>query len=119
MREASERPRLRVLVLAPDASPPAPLLAFLERCGVEVRTARELGDPAAFSAVLASGPVPEDELLEYAGRGGGVVALHTVLRSTGEIAPASELRVQPRPGHPITDRLPLKMAVLTVPWVDR
>ena len=109
MREASERPRLRVLVLVPDASPPAPLLAFLERCGVEVRTARELGDPAAFSAVLASGPAPEAELLEYAARGGGVVALHTLLRPKSEVAPASELRVQPRPGHPITDRLPAEI----------
>ena len=102
-----EQPRLRVLALAPEGALPGALLAFLEGCGVEVSRAHELtAPPRGFSAVLAVGTAPEPPLLEYVSRGGGVVGLHTALRQPREVMPETELRIQPQPGHPITDRLP-------------
>jgi scyllo-inositol 2-dehydrogenase (NADP+) len=109
MADLGERPRLRVLAAAPEQTLPVALLAFLDRCGVEVSLAGERTPPEGYSAVLVAGPVDEGPLLDYARRGGGVVGLHTALRPPGEVAPETELRVQVHVGHPVTDRLPAEL----------
>jgi scyllo-inositol 2-dehydrogenase (NADP+) len=105
-----ERPRLRVLALAPEKPLPEALLAFLQRCGIEVTHAREASAGLSdFSAVLVAAPAVEEPLLEFARRGGGLVGLHTALRPPGALAPETELRIECRDQHPITDRLATEM----------
>jgi predicted dehydrogenase len=116
-----ERPRLRVLALAPDTRLPEALLAFLQRCGIEVAHASlETAGLSGFSAVLVAGEVAEEPLIEFARRGGGVVALSAALRPPAELAPESELRIERSEPHPITDRLPAEMLLRDrLPLLDR